>query len=640
MSKANSAKGTALNEYRSIAADTKSDAARVSVWHDRIKTAQISLRLGERIKKAERGDEYLHGKATTKNAKTIYLRYLLPLLEEMHRKTIPSIPSPSVEAKTQATEMFEDKARSLIDLSFNSPYSNMETAANYVQWADDRFGIGFIKTVWEVDYEPSSPAEPKDVEQIAIEVERAWAENDNPQDANITEQDLDYVHAMIHAEALQQTGPMDPRFQQLLVHLQETEARLTMIKRERPVCRTVATDRFAYDDSVPWELRAWEAEKCCERLADLRKMGCKNLNPGNLKAKAPKGRVQATFDELVGEVWKIHDRRTGQHLMIAAEGRKDGEFLKKEDWSYGPIDIYRPFVTRPTGNNRKHGESNIDACIPILDELAIVDFSIQRHVENHSDYKVFVPKGTPDYVKSGLNNPNQKFVEIPPDMFGKVQDYAPPPIPVTLQDQRDSLLGELRRELGIDAQDTGTPNPHQITATESNYRGQARAAKQSDRQKIMGIWLAGIARNFLGLYRKFATQDILVKTIGPEGPMYPQINPADIPEDLDIYLDVQGETDEGRQERMANVQAWAMFHLGLDLPTDAQKLSEFVGRAFGIKRPEQFRMAMPEGPGDQMAMPQQQAVPTQQGGNFSPASKPAKETPNASIGKGRRTNAV
>jgi len=557
---------------------------------------------------------------------------------------LPAVPSPEVEPRNETAAMqigvqqvmgpdglpravpsgptWAELAQELVDLCFNSTGSEVPDVLDQLQWDDDRGGLAVLKTIWQVDAERAEPLLETDDDRAALAVEQAEAENMDPVRAAIQASDIDYIHITIHRDAIDglrvqtltsmQEEP--PELAALVAHLNEHEARMVVIKRERATVERVPWWRYVYDPDVPWSKRGWESEERSIRIDDLLSMGCRNVNPENVKPEEKSGEADLPYEDKTARVFDIHDRREGKRFIIAAEGPEDGLFLLKEKWIWGGIDIYQPFVTRPYKPDQLHGIASIQACLPILDQLAEVDFSIARHVETHASYKKGLPKGTDPSIKSQLKNPDTMFFDVDAKMaaMGNV-DYAPPPIPVTLLQQRDTLIGELRRMLGIDAQDTGAPQQQETTATESFHRAQVKEEKKDDRQGKMGHLLSRIARNFLMLYKKFASQKVMVRVLGPEGARFYRVAPGDIPDDLDAYFDIQSQTESEKAETRAKWQQILTVAGSIPVAMDWQEIWEGFLRAMGIRHPERYRAEMGDMQGAQTGqMPGAPGVPGDQ----------------------------
>ncbi len=614
-------RGNRPKDFKEDRPDLTTEHARVKAWRDVISRARAQLDLQKRSEDAEKGDEYLSVKAVTRNEKKVYQNYLGPLLEDVNRSTLPTVPQPRVEARNRAAEAFEEQARELLNLTMGSDYADVLNTCRELQWDDHRSGCSFAKTVWEVDFDADQPAVTRDPNQLGVQVEQAEEENQNIILAQVNETDVDYIHMAIHGELLVATA--DP--EEVLAaqnHVAEHAAQQAVIKRERPVLKRVPWYKFVYDDDVPWKERGWETEQKSERIQDMLDWGFKNINESNVKAELKEGETGSIpYEMLTAKVWYIHDRRTGELLVISAEGPDEGLFLYRGKWPYGPIDIYLKMVSRPWKGEDAHGLSTIQMALPILERLGDMDYFIDRHVSTHAQYQTLWPQFAGiDKVKAQRNDPNVRDIDAPPEIAGGFKEIKPPPIPQGDLDQWSRLMSSLRHLVGSDVQDTGGSHPHQISATESAERGEAKASRTEDRQRIMADFLGLVARNFLLLYKKFATMGVLVKIMGPMGADYKNINPAEIPAELDVYLDIRAETDAGKAENQALSDKYLVYLLGSELPVNRLRVNDWYGRRCGLRRPSQFLLPLPQGPENIEAAQGQPAQPgSQQAGQPQPA---------------------
>jgi len=569
-------------------------------WKARFKRAFVQLDMPKRLDKAETGDQYLEGTKTVKKSdKFVYYNYLLPLLEDGHRASLPDTPEPRVEARHERAEAFEDHAQQILSLVLGSDYSGALAALRELQWDDDRSGIGIVATEWEVDYTPATPAETTDPGQQAIEVERATAENADIARAQVAEADIDFIHIGVHRELLDQLEASgDPAYWQVQQHVEEHEARMLEVKRERVHLRRVPWYMFLYDTDVPWEKRGWEAEQRSERIIDLLNRGWKNINPENLTPEVRDFETDLAWEDCTAKVWHIHDRLTGRYLAMPADGPEDPLFLFQGPWPYKNVDTYQRLVLRPWKAERGYGMPTVQICLPLLDRLAHIDFHINRHVETHADYKLGGPAvADEDKIKAGLNNPNQRFVFAgPPEAWAMMKEMKPPPIPDSLLQQWDRAMGGLRHVVGADLQDTGAPMPHQISATESRNRGESRDTRADDKQRTMAHFLAGVAKNTLALYRQFGSQALMIRLTGEPG--YYPLNPADIPEELEVLMDVLALTDAARAQKAQEADQYVQFLASTPLPVDWAKVNQWYAAQRGVRRPEQFILSTVQAPGN------------------------------------------
>ena len=521
--------------------------------------------------------------------------YLFPILEDLHRRTVPAIPAPRVEERNESIQGFSDRAREIVAYSFHTPTTRVKQTIDEIQWDEDRMGQGVLKTVWYQRYDIAEPARVTAPELMEPEIQRAMEENADPLTARITDDDIHEIHERVHGDELAQMLPEDPRSDSLGIHQQAHAAEMVAVSRAHPKLVRVPVEKYLYDNDVPWEDRAWEAELVSERVRDMLSRNWRNINETNLPPEHKQHEAEFNYEDMTAQTWRIHDRLNGKYIVIPENGRKDGVSLHKGDWPYGNIDIYIPVVFHPWSGDQLDGAPLVSLCLPILNELAEVDFHMTRHVQRHADYKALFPKGTlTDVDKSRLSDPEKAIVELSPQAILGMQESKPPPLPVGNLQHHKELMTKLRRLVGADVQDEGGEHAQRITATESGRRAESADARLDERQERMGAVLAQVARNFLSLYKKFATKDIMVRTVGPEGALYLQVDPSDIPEDLDLFIDLRGESEDAKSVAVQATKEFIDTAAALGYPLDVMKIVEYFGRRAGIQRPEQFRMDFQE----------------------------------------------
>lgn len=589
------ASGTKLSDYKMNSAPAKKDSDKVSIWRSRIDRAKRLLDFRRRAEHEIRAREYLENRNKVNGDKGPN-SYLLPLVEELHRRTVPEIPEVHVTAKDVAAEELESVARELLDKQMRNERAGVLRALNAAMWDETISGMGFLKTTWDVEAVPAPTRDLRDAEETQFQVDRAWAENEDPVEARVAEDDMDYAHLEVHSGAVADMDPNSEEWALMWKHMDEHRARMVTIKREGPKLSRVPWDRLVWDPDNPWDDRKWEAEYRIIPVDELHKQDAINLNTHN----APPVQLDEqtsfiAYEDMAVAVWDIHDIAHNERRLISADGPSDGLFLLKSPWVYGDIDIYLPLVMRDIGRLEGFGESTIIHAIPILDRVHEVDFHISRHVKMHADYKALTPPGTSKNFKAQLNDPNVRFVEVPPEVVAGFKEYAPPPIPQPLLQYRAQLLSELRRVIGVDAQDTQASYPHQISATESMQRGQARETRIHDRQRVMGKVLSRVAKNFLTLFKTFASIDHRIRVLDANGPRYHVIDPAQLPQDIDIFLDVAGTSEDAKSQRAnAAIQGLQLLmNIGPAYPTNWINAVEWALRNIGVYRPEQFRSPQP-----------------------------------------------
>jgi len=509
-----------------------------------------------------------------------------------------------VEAKSNNSESYELRIRQFLEIKMGEQNADIRNAATWFQWDDDRYGEFVAKIEWHIESKEAD-APTTDEEVIALGIEDAQDENLEPAKAKVAENDIDAVHVDEHLRALQAIEPASDQYELLEQHVRDHMARLVTVEEEGPRLVRIRPWHYAYDPDVPWEERSWEAELQSVKVVDLiETRGYVNIRPENAPPeKREDVRQNAPYEDQTIRIWHIHDRRNGLHRVVSADGPKMGRFLHKSEWPYGDIDVYYRSTFRPLDEDARWGARTVQLCVPILERLATIDYYIDQHVRNHANYKYPIPDGVDGTkFKQALNDPSQRFMRVPREMWATNggQPYEPPPIPDNLLQQRNTLLNELRRVIGVDAQDVGADHSHRITATESSIRGQATSAQKMARQEIMAQFLSWLARTYLLLYHRFADLVTNVRVQTPEGIRYEAIDPKGFPTDFDISLDVYAMTDAARAAQLVKSNQYLQFLLSSQLPVDLYEVNRWYGREMNIRRPTRFVLNQPQGPQNMM----------------------------------------
>lgn len=595
--------GNRLHEYKRLAAEQTNDRERTGVWLERIRRAQEILRLGRREEVAEKVEVYLTGEQepvfSGGTIKKFYQPYLYPFLKDAFSRSVQALPPPQVEADDETTDAFADRARQVLAVAFRDKRVNVKNACLDALWADASWGAAYFKVTWRLRYTDAQPDQTTDTEIVALQVTDAQAENDDPAAARISDADVHDIHIRIHTRRLDQMVPADPMYPVLAMHVQAHQAESLQILHEYPHVEVLQANRYVYDPDKPWHERDWEAEKRSRKISVLRDMGMNNLNPENLPPEEkPAERQKMAYEDMTALVWEIHDRRTGEWFIIPAK-KQDAVFLHKGEWPWkgqrGDIDIYVPFVALPwrTQDAQLDGIPIAALCMGVLDQLAVIDAAIQRHVQEHLNYKMIVPEGHSKALKGGLNDPNQRFVDAPVEAIIGMKEYAPPPIPAPVLEARELCLQMLRNLTGGDPQDTGGSHDHQISATESSRRADMSDTRINDKQDSLGECLEGIGRIILALTKVFRVKTIPVRIVDAEGTTFTPVDPTDLPSDVDLSVDLRSESDEARAMEYAAVKDWGEWAHALGYPVAGNmEFIEYAARRAGIRRPERFREAM------------------------------------------------
>lgn len=579
-------------DYRAGTLPETTKSNKVTIWRQRIKDAQKELLMPGRIENAQETDSYLSGsknKPIKGPKKTVvsrvYLNYMLPLLEELHRTSLPDVPEPIVEASTKGSANKERQVQQFLNLMFDRQASEITNEIKAGQWDDDKMGIMVFRCDWKQTSVDATVPDASE-ENITIQRERAREENANTLDMIISASDLDIVHIPEHEAFLATLTPDLPEFRDISNHISAHRGRLRTVIHEGVRFERVRPDWYVYQPKVKWEDRGWEAEMKSARVKFLQANGYRNVNPQN--APPEKTNTAIPFEDTTVLIWEIHDRLNNMEYVIAADGPTDpdGQFLMERPWRYGGLDIYKRWMFHNISPEESWGEPLGHVLIPILERLAVVDYYIERHVENHPCPKVIGPGGAAaNKIKKGMKDPNQMYIGVSDEVAGRIQVVDPPRLPDSLTQYRNMLMNELRRAVGLDAQDVGAAYPHQISATESNTRSKESGGRINDRQKVIAEILSWIGKMFLKLYRDMAVLGVEVKVPGENEPEWQVIDPRDLPVDIDLSFDIDAVTDRGRAEMIAMADRVLQTNLASQVPIDTVKILTWYNKKMGVKRP-------------------------------------------------------
>ncbi len=579
----------------------KKDVDKVKAWERKIDSAQgvNGLKFANRIKERKLAKEYMTCNFTKKKrGKTA--RYLAPMLEDSHRRTIPKIPTPFVESTVSEHDDIDAAITTLLDTIVSSPQAAVQKVIKRLEYDDDYMGVGVGKVIWE---HIEVPIPDNDVvyseEEIALEFDKATAESIDPLTAIISSSDNDGVHLEVHKEQhlMLDDGDIKDRHAQ---HILDHEANMFLYKDQRAVLKRIKPENYVYDTSVPWEDRAWEAERRSVRITQLIDEGYRNITPDNCKIEA-NGQINVVWEDATTSIWDIHDRLNDELFVIPSDAG-EGKSLRDEEWPVKPnglpLEIYNLLVFRPLEDGDGYGMAVATMLISLLDALYEVDYRIEVHTKNHSNYKTITRRGaltTGD--KGALRDPDQMFVSVGDDAFTNMKEHKPPPIPDTLLVYRGILLQEMRRIVGLDAQDLGVDHSAVISATESSIRGDSSSSKVSDRQEIAGEFIAWVAKTFLSFYKLYGTGGISLRAHGPGGPQDAILDQKNIPDDIDVFFDISSDADVRRSEDINNFMQYTNYIMASGQKSAHREINAHFGKLLNIRRPNKFvDFSVPEGP--------------------------------------------
>ena len=616
------AKQESRGDYKKQSLPENTQRQRVTMWRKRIKQAKEDLMIAARVANAREADRFLGGAKVVptkgKGRSKVYLNYALPLLEELHRGSVPAIPNPVVEARTEAAAPREQATQRFLNFLFDKNEEDILNTMDDIQWDDDKMGAAVVRVDWQQKTVNADPVSDVSQENADVQVRKAEEENADQTLQTITDSDLDLIHLQQHEAFLAQIEIGTPEYESLTQHIREHTARLSVITQEGVRVSRVRNDRYFYDQYHGWKDRAWECELKFARVRFLLENGYKNVTPDNAPPRQSNEAVgdassfedgSMSYDDRTIAIYEIHDRLNHREIVIAADGPEEGLPLMERQWRYGNLDIYKLKPFHKFEPSLSWGEPLMHVMIPILDRLAIVDYYIDRHVQNHANTKIFVPaQAGANGIKKNIKDPNTVFVPTPAEAIAGIKTFEPPAIPSTLLEQRSSLMNNLRRAVGLDAQDTGASNPHAVTATESFARSQAGAGRIEDRQKVITEFLSWIGEMSLKLYKEFAMMATEISVNTELGLQWQTIEPRDLPVDINISFDIESVTDKGRAEMMAKVDRVVQTASSMPIPIDYDKLFVWAMKEMGLKRPDQFRAPGTPGPEHMLGMQGQPGV--------------------------------
>jgi len=577
------------------------------------------LHLAERKTTRDNAMSYIDGRYTG-SADKVYLNEALPALEDVIFGTIPSIPTVDVTPRQPDQQALADKCSALIDATMESGLVRCYPTAVAIEWDEAGYGIGVASMGWfeEVLSRPEQTS--IDPEYAAPHMAHAAEENYAPDIARVSETDDHTIHVSVHEEALAAAKavelPGTDESRPLRDHILQHWSRIGKSRNAHPVARRVDPLRFLYDpDTTEWDDRRWEAEECDEYVASLRRIpGVRNLDPDNCPALDDTGTTDPNreiesfdFENQRVKVWKIHDRANHSYLVIPFEWKEGQKPLVEADWPFGGMELYRAIIHRPKPESI-HGYATLELVEPILEELARTNAVIRRHNRRASKYKLIVANTVhkKDQEKFMSDNPVEG---MDPAALATAKEFKPPALPVEISAYRQLLLDELRRLMGTDAMQQGGDTTHQITATEAGLRGGYHDTRLSRRRRHMSELLEWMARNIILMYRAFFDENIAVNVSGPLGTTVEMLDPASIPEDLMVKLDISMVTEEGQQQAALNAQTFveilSKVAPGVYDPTEALK---YLGQAMKIPNPARFfvsagQMGGPAMPGGMTSQP-------------------------------------
>jgi len=622
--------------------DLSKQTGRAQLWHERLRRAKRMLKHNELKAECRDYSQYLDGtKGLVSRGEDVYLNEALPAIEDVIFGTIPRIPPVTVESRQLEQEKLANRCAALIDATMGGPLMGLLDTMIALEWDEFNYGIAVGRMGWEQDERTWTEREVNDPEYRAAHQAKAEEENEDPEHALMADEDEHLIHIPIHeqAHAIMPPGPeRDALGSHIILHW----ARLGTRTWAHPSTNRVDPLRFLYDpDAEVWEDRRWEAEECDEFVFNLQQIpGIRqaNLNPQNCPPidefdnREPEERLTEEWDyeNRRVKVHKIHDRINDQYIILPAKESSECKPLLEADWPYGSLEIYNIIVHRPKPGSIA-GYVPMKLTKPILVELAKTNAVIRKHNRRAANYGLIAARGALDKRDKRAIESERLIKEVDPAAVATMKEFRPPALPKELLDYREMLLAELRRLLGSDIMHHGGDTPHQISATEAGLRGGYQQARYTRRQQKISDFLSWVARNVILMYRDFADDEIPVRVAGSEGIVVEWLNPAAIPGDLEVTLDIEAVTETRQQEDAIAadnfVQRVTQIAPGMYDPVE---LLMFYGERQRVRNAQRF-FVKPEELGGMEQVPGMPGQPAQSKANVTQGPQPKPRAPQPQI---------
>ena len=581
---------TPTKEYKPDSAfDTAKPEERSKLWHERLRRSGAMLHIKERSEDRQECMRYIDG--TYKgSSERVYFNEALPAIEDLISSTVPKIPRVDIEARQLEQEGLARKVGALIDATLESDLVLAHEAITACEWDEIGYGIGIVRMSWQENHGPWPYKPTTDEEYLIPHVAKAQIENESPETAEIADADDHIVHVQIHEQS-QAEFPDESLEAHILAHWERVGTK----RWAHPLLRRISPEKFLYDpDAETWDARGWEAELCNELVADLQRVpGVKKMTKENCPPLDDEGdsqeRISEEFDyeKQRVQIWKIHDRVNRQWIFLSVKEGSTVVPILEEDWPFGSIEIYDRIVHRPVAG-QIHGRATMSMIVERLEELARTNAIIRRHNRRASKYKKLLPRSSGKNTAKQLNSDNPiEYIEA--GALNGAQDFKPPPLPPELVAYRETLLAELRRDLGADVMTQGGDTPHEISASEAQLRGGYQQGRMARRRQVISRLLSWVAVNIPLMYRDFSEDEILVRVLGPMGVEIQSLSPTAIPDDLLVAMDIEAVTDSRQQEKMAEaskfVEMLTKIAPGL---YDPMIVMTWLGEQLNIHSPAKF----------------------------------------------------
>ena len=137
------------NDYKQADAfDTRTQAGRAGLWHERLRMARAELKIESRAIAIREAQQFLDGSFPRKNDSYVYLNEALPAMEDVIYSTAPKLPPVQTSARQVEQEDLADTIRALLDNTLNSGLADAHDALLDILWDEMYWGIGIGKTIW------------------------------------------------------------------------------------------------------------------------------------------------------------------------------------------------------------------------------------------------------------------------------------------------------------------------------------------------------------------------------------------------------------------------------------------------------------------------------------------------------------
>jgi hypothetical protein len=470
--------------------------------------------------------------------------------------------------------------------------------------------------------EATSAVERQQMMQIASEemAMRAFL-----QPMNVQPTDLDWLHIERHRQALYSAASLEETLA-LEAHIELHEARITATSKSRSKLSRVRPEDMIFDpDARHWDDVLWSAERTVEILEDvLENPDYKNATKeadfavrhehldAEVEEEQSDGTLRSVEDDLddapglrVVDVYRIHDRRGGKvwsdsdyegpRLIILSPQQADRVPLNILPWPYRS-NIYHPLVLNPI-NDQIEGVAMPRVIEHAHRKLVFVNDARVMTVEKMPKDRGIITAGLLDKKEQdALLKGNLDWI-FPKKAISQEQVITIKPHPVNpeLFTVNDSLQAYINRSLRSAEVSQGVEGGAKF-ATEIEALVAARGRGVKEYQEFTSTWLVNTRRTFFWQMHDLATAELLVSAIGGIGLDRNVLQPAEVPLDLRITIDVDSFSAFNRELLKKQFREFLQFlfveSAGIFLPMlTPEGMTEILVKALrlnGFKEPEKF----------------------------------------------------